>query len=345
MTAAIDEQAALLRTIRSDPDDDTPRLIYADWLQERDGDMECPDCRGSARPFEWNFGDGHISHDRSPTHVYNEPGEYAVTLTVTDSCRCSGSGRVPNNYAARAELIRVQVELAKMPAPYEADYDEGGYCTLCGSDEVSSHYHCVECGDLVSMMGCEKLVCRELRVKRGRLERRILESYGHDEPGRIRPNFYDWFVRDLPPLGTQVMPTVERGFVSAVAARWPEWERGRDAWLSHHNVVLRDVYLESLPVGQWRVDAISSFANIIRHRYFVRLGDNSGETFCSELVIHERDLAAYRGVDYVAVCRRQREQEFRDSLPGLLAGMHADYSPGHPVRFHLPGERRRDARD
>jgi uncharacterized protein (TIGR02996 family) len=40
MAAAIpDEQAALLAAIVAEPDDDTPRLVYADWLQEN-GDEE-----------------------------------------------------------------------------------------------------------------------------------------------------------------------------------------------------------------------------------------------------------------------------------------------------------------
>ena len=34
-----DEQAALLAAICAEPDDDTPRLVYADWLQEH-GDEE-----------------------------------------------------------------------------------------------------------------------------------------------------------------------------------------------------------------------------------------------------------------------------------------------------------------
>ena len=35
--------------------------------------------------IEWNFGDGHSSKLANPTHVYSEPGEYLVTLTLTSS--------------------------------------------------------------------------------------------------------------------------------------------------------------------------------------------------------------------------------------------------------------------
>jgi gliding motility-associated-like protein len=33
----------------------------------------------------WNFGDGQFSKLENPTHVYSEPGEYVVTLTLTSS--------------------------------------------------------------------------------------------------------------------------------------------------------------------------------------------------------------------------------------------------------------------
>ena len=38
----------------------------------------------------WTFGDGGISIDSSVAHVYNQEGEYLVTLTVTDSFGCQG---------------------------------------------------------------------------------------------------------------------------------------------------------------------------------------------------------------------------------------------------------------
>lgn len=36
--------------------------------------------------YEWDFGDGEISTERTPNHVYLEEGEYEVTLKVTNGC-------------------------------------------------------------------------------------------------------------------------------------------------------------------------------------------------------------------------------------------------------------------
>lgn len=39
--------------------------------------------------FNWDFGDGTSSTDIYPTHVYNTPGEYTVTMTATDPNTCN----------------------------------------------------------------------------------------------------------------------------------------------------------------------------------------------------------------------------------------------------------------
>jgi PKD repeat protein len=40
----------------------------------------------SGDSFLWNFGDGHISSQENPVHVYSSGGTYTVTLTVTSDC-------------------------------------------------------------------------------------------------------------------------------------------------------------------------------------------------------------------------------------------------------------------
>lgn len=46
--------------------------------------------------YNWDFGDGTVSNLQSPSHVYNTPGSYPVTLTVTDPSGCSNSFTYPN---------------------------------------------------------------------------------------------------------------------------------------------------------------------------------------------------------------------------------------------------------
>lgn len=91
-------QAEFLAAIRESPDDDTPRLVYADWLTERGeelGEVECPQCRGSRG--EWDDG-GY---------------KYQKSRWVDCDC-CHGTGTVSNGLAERAELIRVECELVRV---------------------------------------------------------------------------------------------------------------------------------------------------------------------------------------------------------------------------------------
>jgi len=39
--------------------------------------------------FVWDFGDNQTSTEEHPTHVYNTPGDYTVTLTATDTSTCN----------------------------------------------------------------------------------------------------------------------------------------------------------------------------------------------------------------------------------------------------------------
>ncbi len=38
--------------------------------------------------YDWDFGDGSVSDEFEPTHVFSEPGTYEVTLIVTDALEC-----------------------------------------------------------------------------------------------------------------------------------------------------------------------------------------------------------------------------------------------------------------
>jgi uncharacterized protein (TIGR02996 family) len=91
------EQAAFLAAIRAEPDSDTPRLVYADWLTERGedlGEVSCSECEGTGKADpkrtldvvgdRWRYDDGPCP-------------------------RCRGTGTVGNGLAERATFIREQI--------------------------------------------------------------------------------------------------------------------------------------------------------------------------------------------------------------------------------------------
>jgi len=91
------DEAALLAAIRTHPAEDTPRLAYADWLDENAADVKCYDCRGKGRV---QVLDGLSDYDRSPA--------------VCDYC--SGTGRVSDGRRERAEFVRLQIRIAGLRA-------------------------------------------------------------------------------------------------------------------------------------------------------------------------------------------------------------------------------------
>ncbi len=52
---------------------------------------------GTIINYNWDFGDGNISTDATPSHTYSEPGFYTVTLTVIDNENC-GQSLVKTDY-------------------------------------------------------------------------------------------------------------------------------------------------------------------------------------------------------------------------------------------------------
>ena len=88
------DKEAILASILADPESDAPRLVYADCLEENHGEADCPKCRTN----------------------YTVGGK---SIRLTRCGECSGTGRVSNRYAERAEFIRVQIKLATTPETIE----------------------------------------------------------------------------------------------------------------------------------------------------------------------------------------------------------------------------------
>ena len=101
------ELDALLRAVITNPDDDTPRLLYADALDELPtARVKCHVCGGTPGPYRYD-----VRRDKLlPCGV------------------CDGTGEVVDTFPAeRAEFVRVQVELGQRgvvgvpPDPYLAN--------------------------------------------------------------------------------------------------------------------------------------------------------------------------------------------------------------------------------
>lgn len=133
---ATDEQRALLAAIRANPEEDTPRLAYADWLQENAGTeaVRCPECSPYANdPCPQCCGSGITCSGCRGSKTFppgyrpeRDPGSGRHEGAWTNCKTCNNVGGTPGTVTrrdsreARAELIRAQIRLVR-ELPHVAD--------------------------------------------------------------------------------------------------------------------------------------------------------------------------------------------------------------------------------
>lgn len=108
----------------SDKQTDDEDLVLVGNVVQFDG-SQSSDPDGETLTFEWSFGDGNTSTNKSPSHVYNDAGEYLVTLIVTDV----------DDQAQQTHVTVVvgQPPTASIVSPAEgADFDVGQVLKLQG---------------------------------------------------------------------------------------------------------------------------------------------------------------------------------------------------------------------
>lgn len=247
MTTAIDRDgAALLRAIEAQPEEDTPRLLFADWLDEngRVRRVECPECKRKPAKCPKCKGKGRIN-------VYKGVATYKRMMSCRScngtgkgvSCsHCSGTGYVEHNPDAdRAELIRVQVELAQIG---HWAYPDGGRLARRGAELTARSdallarnrrdwFGCPACKGTGTALdpkaGHDPHYCPTCRCSGNLLSvRKWNPDYGEyqntfaDRPHRISRGFVEWVGASLGEWGEEVEGT-----------RWCEdcqktWVEGRD---------------------------------------------------------------------------------------------------------------------
>lgn len=212
MDSLVQDEAAFLAKIRERPDDDTPRLVFADWLDEHTGEGPCPDAADHGRNRRCRRCDAVYVH----IHKYSgcdSPGcgsEEEEESHPTACPTCNGTGRVSNGFRERAEFIRVQCELANTPASVVAT----NRCPVCDGPGVwrrgvgfDHEKRCSKCdetwepGARVTTRRRDRLASREIQ-----LSHIVRPQFGYEVKSV-------WFSE---PENAEVFPlvVVRRGFIS-----------------------------------------------------------------------------------------------------------------------------------
>lgn len=189
-----DDRSAFIAKICENPADDTPRLVFADWLEENAGTIPCQNCDGRGEQTEREF----VSNGLSIEGWIHDPKDRTMTHMA-----CKGSGSVPDGKAAHAQFIRdcVWMHTNHTDCPVRlVDLEYGRPVPLrCGSCEYCA-----------ARRRAEKFYAKHIWL-----------------PGVNYAVCFDPSPLDGPmPTGPGLTLTVSRGFVSTVRCRLADWVGG-----------------------------------------------------------------------------------------------------------------------
>jgi PKD repeat protein len=91
------------------------------------------DTEGSIVDYSWDFGDGSSGNNVTTSHTYTQPGEYTVTLTVTDN---------EDNTAAKTKTLRLSAPVVpEQVAHWKLDEGSGSVVQDSTGNNVDSQIH------------------------------------------------------------------------------------------------------------------------------------------------------------------------------------------------------------
>ena len=76
--------------------------------------------------YSWNFGDGGVGSGVSPSHEYQAPGVYNVTLTVTDTDNLTDSDTLAISVVNRSPIALANADSYSGTAPHSVQFDSTG---------------------------------------------------------------------------------------------------------------------------------------------------------------------------------------------------------------------------
>lgn len=125
---------------------------------------------GSPEQWSWNFGDGTGSSEKNPSHLYLEPGDYSVSLTV--SSQFGSNTRIQSNFIRITSLPMTEVYLS---GSRTGALLPGGYLRFIvtgagGSIKIGGSGHPIRTGDLVQLFP-DNVNTGEIDLKEGGLSR------------------------------------------------------------------------------------------------------------------------------------------------------------------------------
>lgn len=193
------DELALIAAIIANHDDDTPRLAYADWLEENAG------VERVARPCTMCVGGKQNDCEPGDLH-YNE----------WDCEHCQGTGEIAgersNGFTERAEFIRLQCRIASIQRTC--------LCGACVKLRGGGQHHNGPCAVDQERDELPDGTSRQALLRRR--ERELLHANVPGKPWLTRA--YEWFN----PTGIKSFD-YRRGFVESVTCSAADWETHGDA--------------------------------------------------------------------------------------------------------------------